>query len=521
MGRAFRLWLSIGVLTAGTALTPPAFAQEGETITGDALAQLIEDSTEDGPDFESRGLTVTGDLDLRSLRSIDRPLRCVNCAFEGSLSAADVEFGGIIDLSGSTFGGAIDLRGAVFGRATIFDGAVFAEAADFGSARFTDIASFAGADFLAETVFDRTVFEASASFIGVPRPENPTPDAPACASTQGAFLAPVSFEGSLFSDRADVRGRCFQARAAFNNSAFLASADFASARFLGEALMEGLDLRSGASFRVAEFAGDLTFEGSTTSAALDFEGAIARQSVILESISGTGTVSLDGFVVQRSDVDEPIEMRNLFVAGLSMDVPQVNLVSGPNVRKTVLSLIEETARERGQTSKANKARFELLSAKNEELRGVRKAFDSYLYRDVAGYLVRPTHPMYSFLILLLVGTFVRAMTLWRHAFKRWRVKAKGGLSLKRGVSGVVKWLDYFFTGLSGALASAFGKRPYKGKRGHPVAESPPVDAEPLKPHFLKFATWTEFLSYKALIAVFVLGVGNANSTIQELIDTVF
>ncbi|MBT8206769.1 MAG: hypothetical protein KJO18_00730, partial [Acidimicrobiia bacterium] len=58
-------------------VTAPAMAQQA--ISGPDFVRLVEASLAGGGDVDEVGLAVAGDVDLRSLQSVDRPIRCSQC----------------------------------------------------------------------------------------------------------------------------------------------------------------------------------------------------------------------------------------------------------------------------------------------------------------------------------------------------------------------------------------------------------------------------------------------------------
>jgi hypothetical protein len=47
-----------------------------------------------------------------------------------------------------------------------------------------------------------------------------------------------------------------------------------------------------------------------------------------------------------------------------------------------------------------------------------------------------------------------------------------------------------------------------------------VDADTVLPYLVAGLRWTEFLVYKILTVAFLIGLGNSNPTIHELIDAI-
>ena len=76
---------------------------------------------ESGTPVNLHGVTIVGDFDLRAIGTVGDPLRCRECALEGSLVETDVVFERLVDLSGVRVAGGVELDGAVFDDALLLE----------------------------------------------------------------------------------------------------------------------------------------------------------------------------------------------------------------------------------------------------------------------------------------------------------------------------------------------------------------------------------------------------------------
>ena len=493
--------VSIASACPGTA----AAGQPAEsTISGAELVARIEAAEGGDLDVDVTGLTVTGPVDLTTLRDIDRPLRCLSCTFEGPISAADVVFTSIVELVDATFKGAVDARGAIFQRSSVFDGASFNDGLNLAGAQFDALASFVGTDIAGTANFDRAVLGGRAVFTGSPLDAGAGVGGP-CAATQGAFAGRASFRGSSFRDAALFRQRCFADSATFEGASFAAAADFTLSTHHGATSFERVAFGADGSFNIARFIGPVSFVAASLAGKLDFDRAEFGSDATFSSLSGSGSLVLDGIIVPEG-ADRPLRLASVTLDGLAMELDRVRFIRGPTVQREVLELLESTARARGDTGVANNAHFELLTRRNGTLPQPRRFLDRAFYGDVAGYLVRPIHPLICLAVLAMLGTVVRALPTWRRA-----------LTARRRPAAILTHLSVgLFGGISDTLSASWSVR----KRPEPHIElQPQVDAA-IGPYMIAGLRWAEWLAVKLLIAVALLGIANANPTIRSLVDAV-
>ena len=321
----------------------------------------------------------------------------------------------------------------------------------------------------------------------------------------------VELSGAVFKDRVSFDGTEVAGPARANASRFLSDASFVDATFLAAAEFEAAAFERGADFRLADFAGpagfrraqfgrggtfrlvrlsaDASFDESSAGGPLDFGAAVLEGEVSLSNLVSSGSLSLEDILVRGSGA---LFLENLSVPDLVMAPSDVGTVRGRVSQEKALELIERGAERRGDLGLANDARYERLSRQAEEREAlVAGAADRFVYRGITGYLVRPLHPLVAFLVLL------------------------GGCSLLRAVirpssvaSGPV--VARVFSGVATSSGLAFSRKP-----GVTVDEP-----QRARSYVVAALGWTEFLTYKVLIAVFLLALGSSNSTIRQILDAI-
>ena len=201
-----------------------------------------------------------------------------------------------------------------------------------------------------------------------------------------------------------------------------------------------------------------------------------------------------------------------------MDVGTVSTLRGRSAQLRALELIEESAQERGELAVANDARYRRLSLLGEQKDSlVAHLADSLLYRTVAGYLVRPSHPLAVFVGLLVGAGLVRSVPeVVQLVAARWRERRShpGRRPMAQrshdSILTTQKLMARVLSGLATSFAVAFRPKPA-------IAVD---DPDRVRPYFVAALRWLEFLAYKVLLAVFLLALGNSNATIRELLDAV-
>lgn len=445
-------------------------------------------------------VVIQGDLDLRPVGTVSRPFRCLRCRFGGGFRASDVVFERLFDVTGSYFGAGVDLDGALFEERATFDASQFAGAVAVVSARFSTDVSFSGVQFLFPATFDRLQTGGTASF------------------AKSEFVDDASFAGAHFAGKSDFGRAMFKSTSMFRDTVFTGRVSFLHAAFTKQADFRGSELPGGANLRLLTLEEGALFDQVSAGGAVDLEGSLLRGEVAFGNMGTSGSLSLTGVRPRRAQ----LYMDGIAVHDLVMDIRHIDVVQGPKVQKQVLGMIERSAKERQDLSLANEARFRLLSLEAQEHKSthpVSYALDRIFYRDIAGYLVRPAHPLLAFLALLAAGGLARGL----RNLPKLRVGARPSTGTQQPDRrrGVVQRLRLLFLGqqkavatvLSG-IASAFFVA-FRRK-----AEIKVEDPDRVRAYFCAMALWSEFLAYKVLIAVFLLALGNSNATVRQLFDAV-
>jgi hypothetical protein len=438
-------------------------------------AQELVSQVQKGEPVDLQAAVIEGDLDLRSVEAVKRPLRCQACHFRGSFNATLVVFDRLVDLSKSTIEGTLELEGAVFRQRAIFD-----------QARFFD-AELATAHFLDNVSFNRTIFQGRAAL-----------------------------------DRAHVNGNAgffrstFQQDAGFEGTEFQGRVDFTIASFEGRAGFQRAEFRGGGAFRVTRFHGQALFDLVRAGDSLDFEGAFFQGEPSFQNLSSSGSLSLVGVRLGGAELFTD----GLTVQSFSMDVPTVELVRGEKTKKRLLQLIEQSAEASHDLALANDARFQFLTLESKKHDSIGHLMDILFYRGVAGYLVRPSHPLIAFFLAIGVATLMRGvLRLWVKSVGRWRQRQEEGgrphtmgfsERLRRGILDSQKTFALLLGGLTESLAAAF--RPKPGIRVS--------DPDCVRQYFVAGTRWLEFLTYKFLIAIFLIALGNSNATFRQILEAV-
>ena len=502
------LAVSLGVVPHGRA------AASSDTITGTQLVARLRSAEADGADVDLTDLTVTGPVDLTSLRTITRPLRCRACRFEGQVRAADVVFGSLVELVEATFEADVDARGATFEGTIVLDRASFERGLDLTGAQFGGLASFESTNVDGPAVLDRAVFGGRAVFTGSGGGPGSCPDL-------GAFNAEASFRGATFLDAAAFRQRCFASSAHFDGASFAVAADFSLSDLAGTASFERVVFRQGVSFAVARFGSIARFENASLEGRFVATRAEFAARAAFSQMTGTGVLHLDR-VTLPSAPREPLSLNYVTLGGLVMDLDLVPAINDDDDERTALALIESTARADGHAERANEAHYRLLVLENALLPPVQRTLDGVFYRRIAGYLVKPLHPLACLGLLAGVGALVRLPPVLRRAWRRRpplpapRLKR---LAVRSKFAGLL--LVELGAGFFGRLFETVGRSWSVRDRPSPATVDPPGRPLRLRPLAITSLRWTEWLAVKVLVVVTLLAIANANPTIRTLVESVF
>ncbi len=477
--------VTCAVVLVAACAAPEAFAAS-KTTSGESIAKALRS----GQAVVLDGRTIVGPFRLSSDDVVRSVFKCRDCTFTGPVSAADVVFERTFDVSGATFERTVDFRGAIFRGPALFRAEhiersecgpqtqtnVFEQPVDFSLAVFENFASFAAMDFNApvtfrdarfsDTTFLWTCFRQGSSF-------DDTSFRGATLFGDSTFQESGSFVGASFRGRADFARAKFEDGAKFRNARFSESASFLAAQFYAKSADEVATFQSVSSvsdlnFTFANFAGELaTFSNLVSSAALNLRDAEFHKS--------------------------QIAMDRLQVGDLVLDVDAVKQVD-EGTQEPVLRSIEESAKAREDLATANDAHYELQVLESKQRRPFWRALDVVFYRGVAGYLVRPLHPIIVLTGLVALAAVLRMVSARRRSRPRplyepprWR----------RWSTACGEFLTCFFETF--AIAGPRSKRN-------------PSD-EFLLHHRV------EVIVYRLLLVCALLGLASSNPTLREMVDT--
>ena len=515
-------WLA---LLAGAAATLLLAAGVGDAQASEVAASDVVERIVAGDPVELRGTLLRGDLAVPRTTRVMAPFRCRQCHLTGSFRAPEVVFGRALDLEGSVIDGEMDLSGTCFDDWANFDGSRVVGPTLLRGARFAEALSAREARFGGTLSLDRARVDGPVSF------------------ARADFGDMAIFTGTEFAARADFGQSHYAAEARFEDVVFSGSATFSLAEFASRASFERAEFRAGGSFQFAHFA-DVSLERAVAADTLSFDEAVVDGEASLDGLTSSGEVSLDGIRAGPRS----LFVEQLSVERVSMDVDVVPAIRGRAAQLQMLRRLELTAKARGDLSTANDARFHRLSMKGEEKQGLARLADD-ANRLLAGYLVRPVRPITSFLGLLAAASIVRLgfMTFPGRPGRRSRAsdtdlaadgrRRAGPGSTRTAVEvaadergrgrvtdlakavwhfSVFLWKAFWkagadaFESVSRSLSVAF--------RVHPNVVKP----DPGRPWSYPMAVlgWVEFVSYKLMLAVMVLTIGNATATVRELLESV-
>ena len=509
LGTSLLAWLCI------VSSITPADASPQHTAGRIIPASELVEGLAGGKGVDEFGVRVTGDVDLRPLETVKRPFRCRACTFSGAINATDVVVDSIIDLSGTTIEGSLLLTGARLRAPFILDGmadnasevkgrtdlrlARFSDSAswertrllgpvDATSAQFNDGASFVAATFLGPATFERARFGLATSF--------------ADASTQGLHIARAVFGGA-----ADFRQHRFEGTSNFTGVVFEETADFTLAGFKQDAQFDTATFGRDVSFRLVQ-APFATLRNTQAAGAVVFDGAILERGGSFAGSSLLGVLSLRE--LQTLTADNALELDQVAAPVIRLEVSAVNLVRGASVRQEVLTLLEEDAKADGNLQLANDARFQRMTLQAARKGPLQRLLDRAIFREIAGYLVRPLYPLRALLFLLVIGASVRAFPTWSRNLRPLQasVPDRRHKRKQRRAAGEPSGFGVFLWGLYASLRQAFAKTSgVDWQAGEALSKR-------------EGARGVEFLAGKALIALFLLSLGNSNATVREIIDAV-
>jgi uncharacterized protein YjbI with pentapeptide repeats len=487
---------------------------EGKALAGTMLA---------GQPVTLAGMCVTGEVDLRGVQGVPRVVRCRNCTFEGAFIAPDVVFGQALDLAGATLQKEFDLSGATLKDRASFRDTKFYGPVDLSFSRLEGDADFTSAQFQPLKP-GPTSLNAGAPDIAIQEACGPDPGPNSLKFLGLRVNGSASFVGTEFRSEADFTSAYLSGGADFSQAKFQC-AFFRSSRFSGPVNM-----------RFVESNSTLWLNRISVSGPMDLEGAKIQGSLSLQQSHGTSSLNLHDIKVGRG---------KLLVSGLSFGALTMDSSAAERSIQSglgeFLDQLESSAKARGDLRSANDARYTRLSLDNNDRRkcfedadanacdafkgrtvdDLHKDYllDRYLYRDLAGYLVKPLVPLGALLKLLLLAGLLRGLaTLVLSLSRRLRKSPDKPPKLRSRLAGALatalvhpsRLILPFFDGVTGACSSAF----------HRKSDITIENRSRLRQYLLAALKWGEFLAYKVLLAVVILSFGNSNATIRQLLDAV-
>jgi hypothetical protein len=201
-----------------------------------------------------------------------------------------------------------------------------------------------------------------------------------------------------------------------------------------------------------------------------------------------------------------------------LDQENLGWVPAVGDRIELLRRVERTARARGQTDVANDARFEWLRLSGDSNHDV---LDLIVYRETAGYLVKPIYPLRALLILVVVASLVRAiaMTAARRADPTPEEPPPDAAVPSQRPAGSAAAPDAPGPG-SPRFAAAFA-RSVPVTLAVVVPRLPKVSINDLagaRSYLVAVVKLLEWVAVKALLVLVLLCVANANPTLHQFIE---
>jgi hypothetical protein len=391
------------------------------------LAQLLAGKPLDG-------VEIHGAVDL-SNKTVKQPFECTNCHFDQAVQARNAVFTRLVNFAGSTFGGAVTMTGATFDAPALF-GSPSAKSsfgdADFTLATFLDLADFEGAGFTGSATFVLTRFRSDAIFAG----EGSTFGGPV-SFDRASFAAAADFRQRSFSQTPDFARATFSGRSDFSDSALDMGAMFNAARFgtetsfLGATFGKAPCSRSGEPgkqpcaetvFDNVRAAGEINFTsakipGTLSVTNVDVSGLTFANAIFEKSPCESRTPGSPKTADQCEEEDGELRIESVRAPDFFIDIDSLNhvVLSDPSStdqsRREVLGLLESSAKSHNDLALANDAHYRLQSLKSNDYWTPFHWLDVFFYRWIAGYLVRPDHPLFTLLALAILVSVIRVLLL--------------------------------------------------------------------------------------------------------------
>jgi len=436
--------------------------------------------------FVGKQVTVLGPLDFRSLRRVAHPFICVDCVFNGFVSAADTTFQRSFDVSGADFRAPISMVRATFLGPAVFGfpqgdrQTVFRQKSDFSLAQFANIASFEAASFDGVADFTLARFEKDAIF------------------SSSELSKQSTFARTSFAGVADFRLAQFFADVDFGEAEFAGPADFSIAEFDQHAVFSKARFEGRATFFGSQFQSEgrndysAQFDQAASVGLLDFSSAEFAGNTTFRGISAhTLSFARTTFDTRRAAVfDTDAVADSLVMSVRTAD----DAIEGDQDRIHVLRLIEASAKSRNDLVVANDAHYDIANLQQRTYWLPWRILDRAFYGGIAGYFVRPFRPLTILLALVVVLALFRTL--------------KGRAAAPGRSPQHARWHAWSVASV-GAYGHRFATEVLDGLgrigRGGNV-ESPSL------------ATRLEVFAYRLLIVCALLGFANSNPTLRQMFD---
>jgi hypothetical protein len=283
----------------------------------------------------------------------------------------------------------------------------------------------------------------------------------------------------------------FQSQSRFQDSEFRGQASFVYSLFGGDITFASALFKQGASFAFARFFEPESLEPVDLTELraqkeIAFENAYFGNSVDAERLEASSLTLVGAEFGERALISVAIST----IDDLRMSVNALNHVPEEE-RLFVLALLEKSAKRRNDLGLANDVHYRYLEVRARDKGTIMRTLDAIFYRGVAGYFVRPLHPLVSLIAAIGVFSLWRTMRRERSRVGSPSVTTTGSFSLPRSRSG--------FNASLGRVAA------WGGRLQHEVAHrvsaafrwrsAPPVGVSRL-----------EIMIYRVLIVCFLLAV---------------
>jgi hypothetical protein len=383
---------AVAAALATLALTAAAPAGAAVRMSGPEVVAALKERR-----LSLAAARIAGDVDFRTVDGMRHAFSCTSCVIDGAVLGDDVVFDATLDLSGTRITGPVSMRRATFRGPVVFAPSAVGPASledrvDFTLARFGELATFAGASFGREAGFTAARFGGEVVFAGAEFGRDATFD-------RAAAQVDADFSDAMFRGRATFDATEFDGLADLSDTLFESEAEFTSARFARDATFVGAEFAS-----VTAETFDVAFDLASVGRDLVFDLAVFNGRANFRRTTAGGVISFD-----RAEL--PHGKRYVFTdvaaTGLQMDVDDARDAVQQRDRREVMELVETSAKARGDLGVANDARFSLEVMKSHEQPWWKRVPNVVFFRVIAGYFVRPFHPIVALFVLVGIVALVR------------------------------------------------------------------------------------------------------------------